>query len=260
MEVLPGRYNSLTISLLQVDNLTDRFRQDLLDEIRTRAVGAKGAIFVDVPEQHLGAVLDILLDRKLIFHRCQDKIYTYYLWNVKNEDGTPIEDKVPAYATSSEGVGALIYSPDHTQVLLVWEYDRWKVVTGGLKPGEQLLETLIREVHEEVGLTIRLNSMTYLGGWQHVKCEFGQINNNFRVFAVDATSLDFQVDNEEIYLAKWWSIYDLHAIAHVPCPNGNPMFPVEAYGTKFSWLMLQWLVQGRMGPRVHSWGSLTAFY
>jgi hypothetical protein len=38
-------------------------------------------------------------------------------------------NRVPAYATSIEGVHAAVLSPDETQLLLCFEYNRWDVVS-----------------------------------------------------------------------------------------------------------------------------------
>lgn len=267
MEILPGRYDSVTLSFRRAQfHSQDDYRQiqqDLRSEILARLPDVKGAIFIDIPERYLGKLIDTVTNMSFVFHRQQDKVYTYYLWAVKNSDGTPKEDKVPTYATATEGVGGLIFSPDHTQVLLVWEYGKWKVVTGSLKAGERLMDTLAREIKEEVGLTINPHRISYLGGWHDSKADFGLINNNFRIFAVEATSLDFHVDNDEIHDARWFSTYDLYAIASQPCPGPNPMSAVDAYDTKFSWLMLQWLNQGStMGPRLHIFldGKITCLY
>ena len=39
---------------------------------------------------------------------------------------------VPCYATSIEGVGALVLSPDEKKVLLVWEYGNCKPLSGAV--------------------------------------------------------------------------------------------------------------------------------
>ena len=53
--------------------------------------------------------------------------HVYYRWF-----GDPGHDMVPCYATSIEGVGALVLSPDEKKVLLVWEYGNWKPVSGAV--------------------------------------------------------------------------------------------------------------------------------
>ena len=57
---------------------------------------------------------------------------------------------VPCYATSIEGVGALVLSPDpEKKVLLVWEYATGSHSCGAVDQGESILEAAGREAGEE---------------------------------------------------------------------------------------------------------------
>ena len=130
-------------------------------------------MYLVVSENVLATVLPLILVLKMKFHHYQDNYYTYYWWKVKS-----IEDKVPEYATAVEGVGALILSPDRTEVLLVWEYGKWKLVTGAVKAGETILDTLFREVKEEVGIDLYENVLS-VGKWHIAKSRFGLSMMNF---------------------------------------------------------------------------------
>lgn len=59
----------------------------------------------------------------------------------------------------------VIHTPDH-QVLLLERADHpgwWQSVTGSQNPGESLVETAIREVHEETGLEARAHQLADWG-------------------------------------------------------------------------------------------------
>jgi len=60
------------------------------------------------------------------------------------------------------GCSAVIYDESREKVLLTKRADNglWCLPSGGMEPGESVEETIIREVWEETGLTIRVLRMT----------------------------------------------------------------------------------------------------
>jgi len=129
---------------------------------------------------------------------------------------------VPHYATSIEGVGALVLSPDEKKILLVWEYGNWKPVSGAVDEGESVLYTVAREMYEEVGLKVDDTfAPVSVGGWQMAKARDARINDNFRAFVVRAASEDFMADNNEIETARWFdttALLDAYRLAGEPSP------------------------------------------
>ena len=107
----------------------------------------------------------------------------YYKWMGEQYS----HDRVPSYATSIEGVAAVVLSPDEQRILLIWEYGHWKLVQGAVDPGESKLFTVGREMREEVGIEVD-HSFTakYLGGWQKSKARDYLINDNLSCFAMRA--------------------------------------------------------------------------
>lgn len=237
MEIRLGRFDSVTIAII---NEVDPTLLELALHGRTES--PKGAVYIEIPEKLLSLYLDRLLYFHCKFHHFQNGAYTYYIWNVKDESGNPIEDKVPAYATSIEGVGGIIMSPDNTKVLLVWEYGKWKLVTGSMKAGESPIATLRREIKEEVGLEIT-NNITRVGGWQISRSRYNEINDNFTAFVVQATSENFTVDNVEIKNAQWFNYHQLLFMIDISkIPETDPTSAsVDGFGTKFSWIALRFL-------------------
>ena len=204
--VKDGRFNSKEIYV----SITDPVQLITLATIyaQVKASNTKGAIFLYVDEFCLALVLSWIHSEKLRFHRYLNKQYVYYFWNVPN-----VEDKVPEYATSIEGAGALILSPDEAQVLLVWEYGKWKAVTGAVKSGDLNLDTMLREVEEEVQVKLDHSfEPKYLGGWNFTKARMNKINDNFSCYVVRAASKEFQVDEFEIHKAQWFDVSYLLSI------------------------------------------------
>ena len=125
-----------------------------LDELVSAALAKQctlpkpGAVYVALSERSIDAAhVRCLLDKGFRFyhHRTspegEDEL-VYYAW----PDRPDFPDKVPPYATSTEGVGAILLSPDERRVLLVWEYGCWKMPTGAVDAGESALSALRREV------------------------------------------------------------------------------------------------------------------
>lgn len=134
--------------------------------------------------------------------------HVYYRWN-----GNPAHDMVPSYATSIEGVGGLILSPDETKVLLIWEYGNWKPISGAVDDGECSLNALKREAQEETGVqTDPAFQPVLVGGWQMARARDDRINDNFKAYVLRAASERFEVDGVEIAEARWFDVQQLLAL------------------------------------------------
>lgn len=148
--------------------------------------------------------------------------FVYYRW-----EGDQSHNLVPAYATATEGVGGLLLSPDEKQVLLIWEYGCWKMVTGSVDEGEPLLSTLAREAQEEVGITLDgTYTPRYMGGWHAASIRDKIMNDHFSIFAVRSASKEFNVDGVEVSAARWFDRCEL--LAHYK-DAGGPALGTEAH-------------------------------
>jgi 8-oxo-dGTP pyrophosphatase MutT (NUDIX family) len=177
----------------------------------------RGAFYVAIAESShtVPEAVQWMLQNNFTFHHympgqttTQTKVegeLVYYRWC-----GDPSNDKVCQYATSVEGMSALLLSPDEREVLLVWEYGTWKSVSGAILAGETMLQAGAREVFEEVG--VRLNTSfapLLVGGFVKPKARDLQINDNFHAVVMKALSRGIEVDGDEIQLAEWFPIHDL---------------------------------------------------
>eukprot|EP00746_Dinoflagellata_sp_MGD_P020876 gnl/MRDRNA2_/MRDRNA2_148683_c0_seq1.p1 gnl/MRDRNA2_/MRDRNA2_148683_c0~~gnl/MRDRNA2_/MRDRNA2_148683_c0_seq1.p1 ORF type:complete len:376 (+),score=53.51 gnl/MRDRNA2_/MRDRNA2_148683_c0_seq1:75-1202(+) len=137
--------------------------------------------------------------------------YVYYKWHGQGKD------LVPPYTTSDEGVGVLTLSPDEREVLLVWEYGCWKMVTGIVDPGEGTFEAATRECFEETGITVDpAFKPQIVCGVQTIKARDKKVNNSFYAYTLRAKSKDLRLDGVEIKTAKWFPLDALLAIGEKP--------------------------------------------
>ena len=187
-----------------------------LDEVFRRGEAAPNpgaAVYVGVQELACDStLLGLLRARGFRFHHFHKSEadgassdmrpgeFIYYRWM-----GDPTHDMVPSYSTSIEGVGAVCLSPDESKVLLIWEYGNWKPVTGAVDPAESKLDSLARELREEVGSKLDASFVPrYVGGWQLCAARDKLVNDNFSAFAVRAVSEQLTLDNTEVTAAHWF--------------------------------------------------------
>ena len=210
--------------------------QKLLNIITDLSVICDKGIFITIHESVLDVYIKVLIDLGFKFHHYLNNEYSYYIWNNKI-----IENKIPDMATSSEGVAVMILSPDMKDVLLVYEYDKWKFVTGGVKLENTVIETCIQEVKEEVDIDIDSTfKPIYLGGWVLKNAKYNVINDTLSCFVFKSLSKNFKVDGVEITIANWFPIDYLLNIksdddltSHTSIVIYNKM--------KFSLIMLKWI-------------------
>ena len=181
----------------------------------------KGAVYVGLPQSFVGNTnstrgrdcLNLLLQNDFEFFNFEvaTEELIYKKWVREN---TP--NMVPPYATSIEGGGCLVLSPDGSEVMLVHEYGRWGRCGGAVDPGESSLETALREVSEETQIELdleRVNPVRIGISYHQPRSRDGRVNDNFVLFIVYAKKRnrdkDITIDHNELSGARWFSIEKL---------------------------------------------------
>ncbi len=194
---------------------TGRLTAEILETLLNECEGkAKGAVYAALPDALMAADdrngrewLSVVLERGYNhhhFHRATSEI-CYYQWF---GDGP---DVVPTYATSIEGGGALVISPNGKEVLLArnrsWKDSHWARVGGAVNFGESCLDAAIREVIEETQVTVDKSvPPRLLLCYNREKARDGLVNDHFMMFAVQAASKDMRPDKRELLAAQWFDI------------------------------------------------------
>ena len=167
------------------------------------------ALYVCIREEHVSAALlkALRADRFDFYHfHVETREFIYHRWS----GGGP--NRVPEYATSIEGAGALILSPDESRVLSVWEYGAWRYPGGAINSGENAVEAVHREVKEEVGLDLDPAFPLHLVlGWNQAMARDKRINDHYCMFVARALSEDFVLDMVELTRARWVPVAPLLA-------------------------------------------------
>jgi len=190
----------------------------------------KGAIWIFIREEILQHHMQFILAMYYTFHRYESnaRTYVYYKWNVAN-----VEDKVPKFATSISGAGALLLSPDCTKILLVFEYGKFKYISGSVEPGELGYETIQREIKEETNIELDKKFESKICGlWNIKSARPGNINDHFICYVFKAKDDHYKVDETEIKEAKWFDIEFLKD-AYTYLINGEHLKKVTNLATNF---------------------------
>lgn len=167
----------------------------------------KGAIWVYIKHNDTMSH-GMLINLKYHFHHHDsfNNIYAFYKWNDPTRD-----DVVPEYATAIGGACAMILNKNETKVLLVYEesYGKkcYKFCSGSVQSGELAIECMLRELMEELNLTITDIDIKLVGGYNQKKARYNKINDYFLTFVVNIDEgTIIKPDGIEVLDTKWLDI------------------------------------------------------
>lgn len=136
-------------------------------------------------------------------YECGSKLVLKECFNCEESEGlVPYCEKCDAFRFPifNTAVSMVVCNKDYSKVLLIQQYHRgvYGLVAGYVEKGENLGETLIRELKEEVNLdtmSFRYNDSKYYEKTNSLMCNF----------IVQAEEENFKL-NSEVDIARWFDI------------------------------------------------------
>lgn len=204
LKVLAQRYGNILILNYSFKKL------QALKEIEAKQ---RTGIFIDVEVGDLASLVTHGYKLFNFVHLENKTIFRVYKWNDPSKP-----DPVPAFFTSTQGVGLVVVSPDRKKFLMVKEPGKdekikYKLVTGWVNPGEWPQEAAVRELNEEVHGKMDDQSIVYLGCFHQKAQTFPYSNRNEECsfFGGVAESLAVEVA-QEVHAVKWFDLKELPLI------------------------------------------------
>ena len=116
---------------------------------------------------------------------------------------------IPRYATHYIGAGGLVIN-EANELLVVWErvhrHQRrkyYKLPGGALKPGEHLVDGVIREVREETGIETRFEALMGFRHWHGYRYDKSDI---YFICRLHPLTTAIAIQESEIAEARWMSL------------------------------------------------------
>lgn len=126
------------------------------------------------------------------------------------------------FPTFSSAISAIILNPDKNKVLLIQQYGRVDniLVAGYINKGEYAEQALVREVKEEMGLSIE--------DYQYMKSRYYEKTNTLMCnFICTVDSEELNKTNNEIDKAQWFTFED--ALKHIKSESLAEEFLIYAF-------------------------------
>lgn len=194
MRVLEDKYNGVTVDCATLPNEKEDFYEGMariLEEVK-----GKKLLWVKIPLEK-SAFIPVLTGLGFEFHHCRSS----YLMLLKRLDEQAI---VPTAQNYVVGVGAVVL--DGRELLVVRDRfsEGYKLPGGHADNNESLKEALCREVREETGVEVELESIVNLGHF--ARGQFGE-SCVYVVCRAQARSREIAIhDSEEIVEARWLDV------------------------------------------------------
>ncbi|MDQ7798841.1 MAG: NUDIX hydrolase [Candidatus Edwardsbacteria bacterium] len=155
-------------------------------------------------------MLPVRLSREIIY---QSKWVNLYADKVRFLDGSIIE-KYHVVSFDNGAVGVVVEN-DKDEILLIESYRYipqsigWEIPAGGMDDNESILDTAVREVHEETGYSI--------ANCQHIYSynpSNGSSDQVFHVVQAKAVNCVGKFDTNEVKSIKWFSKIEIREMIH----------------------------------------------
>jgi len=204
--VKEDRYGGVEVEVLEGQGSVARFSNKLQEGLSSWSTGGKKGIWLRVPLSS-AALVGEAAAQGFVFHHAKTEYVLLTKW--LPEGPSPL----PKYGFTQIGVGGIVVN-SKDEVLMVQErisplpifQGTWKFPGGLADPGEDFVETVIREVREETGVTgslLGIVSLRHSHGYR-----FGQ-GDIYVVVKLRAASEEINMDENELMGACWMSLDEI---------------------------------------------------
>lgn len=188
------RYGGVTVIKDSLSDTVDGFTTELQNLINS--LTNKKLLWVEIPSDK-SEFIPVLISYGFEFHHCNEQ-------NVMLVKGLVKNAFIPTTKNYLVGVGAVIISNDTLLVVKDKYVDGYKLPGGHIDKHESLKDALLREVREETGIEIELESIVNLGHFKY--SQFGASSIYIVCTAKPKTHVISIHDTSEIVDATWMSI------------------------------------------------------
>ena len=185
------KYDGVTIDHKSLPKCLNSFEKELIHLLES--LKNKNLVWIKLPIEK-SHYIPILTKYEFSFHHCGEN----ELMLVKKLIENPI---IPTATNHTLGVGAIVINEDKLLVIKDRFQVGYKLPGGHIDDNENISQALSREVYEETGIKIELDTVVSLGHFS--PAQFGE--SNLHVLCT-AKPLSFEIniqDSHEILEAKW---------------------------------------------------------
>ncbi|MCP4650491.1 MAG: NUDIX domain-containing protein [PVC group bacterium] len=188
------KYDGITLDNASIPNDVNAFEKELINIIENTK--DKKLLWVKLPIEK-SHMIPLLSKYKFVFHHCNETDITMFKKPINNSI-------MPPAVNHTIGVGAVVID-DHKLLVIksrIWR--KYSLPGGHINDKETISQALQREVLEETGIKIELDSIVSLGHFPQFQFEKA---NMYIVCSAKALSKEISiVDSHEIIEAKWMDV------------------------------------------------------
>ena len=203
------KYDGITIDPSTIPKDIKEFERELLSIIKNIKDKKLLWIKISIEKSH---IIALLTKYDFIFHHCNEKDLTMLKKLIKN----PI---IPTATNHTLGVGAVVIKNNKLLVIKDRIWQKYKLPGGYIDNKENISQALKREVYEETGIKIELDSIVSLG---HFSPSQFEKSNLYVVCSAKALSYEINIiDSDEIIEARWMDIDEYFNCEDIHIYNKN---------------------------------------
>ena len=209
INLISDKYNGITIDNSSIPNDVKAFEKELINIIENIKDNKLLWIKLPIEKSH---IIPLLAKHNFVFHHCNERDITMLKKLINNP-------KIPTAVNHTLGVGAVVIDDNKLLVIKDRIWKRYKLPGGYIDDKENISQALQREVLEETGVKIELDSIVSLG--HSSQSQFEKFNL-YVVCSAKALSKKINiVDSHEIIEAKWMDIDEYFNCGDIHIYNKN---------------------------------------